>query len=241
MKPFRAIIFDMDGVIVDSEPLHKEAFHAVLDDLGYGRDLAALGLNFADYIGRSDFLLWQDFVARHHPSQTMEELVALKRNRVIAMIRAQRPLFNGLPELVAVLAPHWPLAIASGSERAVIDAVLAIDDLRRHFGVVVSASEVTHGKPAPDIFLLAASQLGIAPADCVVIEDSKPGVAAGLAAGMQVLALTNTHPADELAQAHHVARHYAELRRLLLGGHQAGSTQLWRAAGTAVRCRLSPG
>ncbi len=217
MKPFRAVIFDMDGVIVDSEPLHKEAFHAVLDDLGYGRDLARLGLNFDDYIGRSDFVLWQDFVARHHPPQTMEELIALKRDLVVAMIRRQEPLFAGLPELVAALAPRWPLAVASGSERAVIDAVLEIGDLRRHFGGVVSASEVTHGKPAPDIFLLAASRLGVPPQDCVVIEDSKPGVAAGLAAGMQVLAVTNTHAATELEQAHHVVRHYAELRGLLLG------------------------
>jgi beta-phosphoglucomutase family hydrolase len=214
MKPFRAVIFDMDGVIVDSEPLHKEAFHAVLDDLGYGRDLARLGLNFDDYIGRSDFVLWQDFVARHHPPQTMEELITLKRDLVVAMIRRQEPLFDGLPELVASLAPRWPLAVASGSERAVIDAVLEIGDLRRHFGAVVSASEVTHGKPAPDIFLLAANRLGVPPEDCVVIEDSKPGVAAGLAAGMQVIAVTNTHPADELAQAHHVVQHYAELRRL---------------------------
>ncbi len=217
MKPFRAVIFDMDGVIVDSEPLHKEAFHAVLDDLGYGRDLARLGLNFDDYIGRSDFVLWQDFVARHHPPQTMAELITLKRDLVVAMIRQQEPLFDGLPELVAALAPRWPLAVASGSERAVIDAVLEIGDLRRHFSAVVSASEVTHGKPAPDIFLLAANRLGVPPEDCVVIEDSKPGVAAGLAAGMQVLAVANTHPASELAQAHEVVQCCALLRGRLLG------------------------
>ena len=78
------------------------------------------------------------------------------------------------------------------------------------------AAEVRHGKPAPDIFLLAAKRLGVAPEECWVIEDSKPGVAAGLAAGMRVIAITNTHPAEELQAASHVAASYGEIEHLLL-------------------------
>jgi len=214
MKPFRAVIFDMDGVIVDSEPVHERAFCDVLTALGYGADH---GIRFADYVGRSDFVLWQDFVAKHQPAQSLEELLALKRNRVIDLVRRAEPIFRGLPELVEQLAARWPLAVASGSERAVIDTVLGLKGLRRSFQVVVSASEVVNGKPAPDIFLRTASLLGVPAAECVVVEDSKPGVAAGLAAGMQVIAITNTHPAAELHPAPHVVRTYEELGDLLLG------------------------
>lgn len=210
---FRAVILDMDGVIVDSEPLHERAFYEVLEEIGYGRDL---GLPFADYVGRSDFELWADFVARRRPAQTLDQLLAMKRDRVIEVMRREQPIFAGLPELVERLAARAPLAVAYGSDRAVIDAVLALKELRRFFSVTVSASEVARGKPAPDIFLRAAELLGVPPRDCWVIEDSKPGVTAALAAGMRVIAITNTHPAHELRQATQVVRTYAEIERLLL-------------------------
>ena len=150
-------------------------------------------------------------------------MLALKRNRVIDLVRRAEPIFRGLPELVEQLAARWPLAVASGSERAVIDTVLALKGLRRCFQVIVSGSEVAQGKPAPDIFLRTARLLGLPPEHCVVVEDSKPGVAAGLAAGMQVIAITNTHPAAELHSAPHIVRTYEELGGLLLGRSPAGS------------------
>ncbi len=210
---FRAVILDMDGVIVDSEPLHERAFYEVLEELGYGRNT---GLRFADYVGRSDFELWADFVALRQPAQSLDQLLALKRDRVIKVMRREQPIFAGLPELVKRLAARAPLAVASGSDRAVIDAVLALKGLRGFFSVIVSASEVARGKPAPDIFLRTAGLLDVPPRDCWVIEDSKPGVAAALAAGMRVIAITNTHPAHELRQATQVVRTYAEIERLLL-------------------------
>ena len=213
MEPMGAVIFDMDGVIVNSEPLHERAFLDVVAELGYGHDF---GLRFADYVGRSDHELWVDFIAKHRPPQSLAELLARKRQRMIEVIRRTKPVFPGLPELVAKLAQRYRLAVASGSERTVIDAVLELDDLRQFFPVVVSASDVPRGKPAPDIFLRVARLLGVRPADCWVIEDSKPGVTAGLAAGMSVIAIANTHPADELQQAHHVVHTCMEIERLLL-------------------------
>jgi len=208
----KAVIFDMDGVIVDSEPRHERAFLEVARELGYEN----VGLRFADYIGRSDKELWIDFVARHNPKQSLEELLVMKRQRMIEIIRCEQPLFEGLVPLVQRLADCYRLAVASGSERAVIDEVLNLEGLRHFFAVVVSGSEVSRGKPAPDIFLRTAELLGVIPKECCVIEDSKPGVAAALAAGMQVIAITNTLPAQELRQATHIVSAYSEIGRLLI-------------------------
>lgn len=213
MHSFRAVIFDMDGVIVNSEPHHERAFHEVLHQLGYPN---LGGLNFSDYIGRADHELLVDFIARHKPAQSLPELLALKRGRVLEVLREAEPIFAGLPELVEKLVSRYSLAVASGSEHPVIQTVLAMRGLHQYFSVTVSASDVKRGKPAPDIFLRTAELLGMAADECVVIEDSKPGVAAGLAAGMQVIAITNTHPAAELRAATRTVRTYEEIERLLL-------------------------
>jgi HAD superfamily hydrolase (TIGR01509 family) len=213
MEILRPVIFDMDGVIVDSEPLHEKAFMEVMHDLGYGQNH---GINFDDYVGRSDFVLWEEFIAKHRPPQPLEELMAMKRRRVIEVVRELQPIFAGLPELLETLAPRCRLGLASGSERAFIETVLSLKGLRRFFPVIVSSEEVEHGKPAPDIFLRAAKLLGAAAKDCWVVEDSKPGVVAALAAGMRVVAITNTHPAGELSDATRVVATYEEIGRVLL-------------------------
>jgi HAD superfamily hydrolase (TIGR01509 family) len=215
MSPTKAVIFDMDGVIVDSEPHHERAFRIVFDELGYGQ---THGVHFPDYIGRSDNTVWHDFIAKHQPPHSLEEMAALKQRRVLDLMRAAQPIFDGLPELVEKLAARFKLAVASGSQHPVIEEVLAMKGLRQFFSALVSFTDVKHGKPAPDIFLHAADLLGVAPAECWVIEDSKPGIAAGLAAGMSVVAIANTHPAAELRSATQVVRTYEEIERLLLPG-----------------------
>jgi HAD superfamily hydrolase (TIGR01509 family) len=212
MKGLRAVIFDMDGVIVDSEPHHERAFLEVMRALGYA---GTHGLRFADYVGRSDRQLWQDFVAKNKPKQAVEELAAMKRARLLELIRREQPVFNGLPGLIEKLATRYVLAVASGSEREIVEEVLRMANLGPFFTAVVTDTEVPHGKPAPDIFLRAAEQLGLPPADCCVIEDSRPGVAAALAAGMRVIAITNTHRAEELSDATYIVRSYEEIGRML--------------------------
>jgi beta-phosphoglucomutase-like phosphatase (HAD superfamily) len=209
---FSAVIFDMDGVIIDSEPRHERAFLDVFEQMGYGQ---THGVEFERYLGRSDRAVWVDFVARHNPKWTLDELTAWKQNHLIEIIRREQPIFAGLPELVAQLAPRFRLAVASGSVHPVIDEVLAMKSLRRFFPVVVSTQDVAHGKPAPDVFLRAAELLGVTPAKCCVIEDSAAGVTAARAAGMTAIAITNTLPAEKLTHAHHVVRTYAEIERLL--------------------------
>lgn len=204
----------MDGVIVDSEPRHERAFHAVLREIGYAEKH---GLRFADYVGRRDHELWIDFIAKNHPPHSLEELLALKRAHTIELLRTEQPIFDGLIPLVESLAAQVPLAVASGSEKPVVEAVLELRDLRRWFRVVVTGSDITRGKPEPDIFLKTGELLGVKPDDCWVVEDSKPGIAAARAAGMRVIAVTNTHPAEELRDATRIVGNCEEIGWLLLG------------------------
>jgi HAD superfamily hydrolase (TIGR01509 family) len=213
MRQLQAVIFDMDGVIVDSESHHERAFLEVMREIGYGD---TLDLRFADYIGRSDHDLWVDFLAKHQPPHTIPELLDLKGRRMIEILRREQPLFDLVPELVEKLAARYVLALASGSDRAVVEEVLKLKDLGRFFSAVVSSSDIQHGKPAPDIFLRTAELLKVLPQNCCVIEDSKPGIAAGLAAGMEVIAITNTHPAAELHHATLVVQACQEIEHLLL-------------------------
>jgi len=213
LKQFQAIIFDMDGVVVDSEPLHERAFREVLEEIGYAR---SHGIDFAAYYGKSDLVVWRDFIARHRPPHSLAELLARKEEKFAALLQGEEPIFKGLPELLEKLSPGYPLALASGSRHPTINAVLDLRGLRRFFRAVVSSEDVEHGKPAPDIFLRVAELLAAAPNVCCVIEDSSAGVEAGLAAGMTVIAITNSLPIEKLARATKVVRTYGEIESLLL-------------------------
>ena len=215
MNPSRleALIFDMDGVIVDSEPLHERAFRAVFAEIGHAN---THGVNFPSYYGQSDVLLWRDFIARHRPPHTLEELLARKERRFDALLRAEEPIFSGLEELLENAAHRFPLGLASGSRHPTINSVLALRNLRRHFRAIVSSEDVPRGKPDPDIFLRTAQLLGVEPARCCVIEDSAAGVEAARAAGMTVIAITNSLPAEKLSQATRVVSTYGQLEQLLL-------------------------
>jgi HAD superfamily hydrolase (TIGR01509 family) len=213
MKQYQAIIFDMDGVIIDSEPLHEIAYRELFNEIGYGE---IHGINFDDYLGRTDKALIEDFIARHNPSYTVEMLSDLKRDRFLKIMRREEPIFEDLPQLVELVSKRYRLAVASGSLHPVIDAVLALKNLRQYFEITVSSSDVPNGKPAPDIFLHTAKLLNVAPANCCVIEDSGPGVCAARAAGMDVIAITNSLPREKLCEATWVVDDYEEIDEMLL-------------------------
>lgn len=214
-KQYKAIIFDMDGVIVDSEPYHEKAYLEMFAELGYAENH---GVIFGNYLGRSDRALIEDFIARHRPVHSFENLNTWKMERFLGILNREQPIFEDLPELVERLGKRYRLAVASGSLHPVIDAVLALKNLRQHFEATVSSSDVPHGKPAPDIFVRAATLLGVAPSDCCVIEDSAPGVRAAIAAGADVIAITNSLPRQKLTGATWIVNDYAEIDRLLLPG-----------------------
>ncbi len=215
----RAVIFDLDGVIVDSEPLHQAAFRLLFKELGVIPD----GINdWRQFIGRSDRDGLLEMLDGRDTGLSVERMLERKGELFLDLLRTEEPLFPEIPALVTELSARYRLAVASGSLRTAIQGALELRQLRRFFPVAVSVQDVTHGKPAPDLFLRAADLLGIAPAACVVLEDSAPGVAAGKAAGMRVVAITNTTAADQLAEADAVVTDYGQVRDLLVpsDGHR---------------------
>jgi len=208
-----AILFDLDGVIVDSEPKHIAAFDEIFLEILGGRPH---GMDLHSYIGRSDQAVWTDFIARHQPPHDPAHLTSWKQDHYLEILRREQPIYPAIPALVRNLAARHPLAVASGSVHRIIAEVLALQDLRRHFSAIASVEDVGIPKPAPDVFLHAARLLGVEPAGCWVIEDSAAGVAAARAAGMRVIGITNTLPAEKLQDATAVISDYDALRRLLL-------------------------
>jgi len=195
---FEAVIFDMDGVIVDSEPLHEQSFLEVWDELGYGNNH---GIHFPDFYGRSDRVVWEAFIEKHNPTPAIEKLIGLREERLIRMLREQKPLFDGVTDLIQRLAKRYPLGLASGSIHRVIDEVLALQNLRSYFKGITSSEDVSEPKPSPEIFLLSAKRLGVSPENCCVIEDTVNGIKAAKAAGMTAVAITNTFDASSLFDA----------------------------------------
>src|SRR5262245_4898170 len=133
-------------------------------------------------------------------------------------------IFPGVEELIATLAPTLPLAVASGALRQEIETILATTGLLKHFAVIISAEDVNHGKPEPEIFLKALALLNaqakdghpIDVADCLVIEDSKEGIRGARRAGMKCLAVSNSHPIEFLQEANAVVRSLEEVDLSLL-------------------------
>ena len=195
-----AVILDMDGVLVDSEPLHLEAINQVLATLG-----EKLSHHEAQaFLGRDDRDLFQELIARFGLAEKASELIAAKERALLDLIGEGVVPRPGVPELIVGLKMRGYLAaVASSSFRPVVDAMLDELGLMRSFDAVVTGDEVDRGKPAPDIFLEAAERLGVEPAQCLVFEDAPHGVRAAVAAGMTAVAVRtreNHHFVFEEAQ-----------------------------------------
>lgn len=212
------VIFDLDGVIADSEPLHQEAFRRLLGELGLESGLAD---DWHRFVGTADRPVLEKLIAGRDlaGTPTIDALLDRKAALFLDLVREREPLFPEVPHLVADLAGRYRLAVASGSLRTAIAGVLELRGLRRFFESTLSVQDVARGKPAPDLFLATAERLGVAPSACVVIEDSVPGVTAARAAGMRVIGITNTTPAERLteARADAVVTGFGAIRELLVG------------------------
>jgi HAD superfamily hydrolase (TIGR01509 family) len=206
-----AVVFDLDGVIIDSEELWDEVREGLARERG-GRWSAQAQ---ADMMGMSS-TEWSRYL---HDVVGLSELPeAINRevvHRMLDRYSERLPLIDGAVDAVKHLAAHWPLGVASSSNRELIDRVLQVSGLAPYFKATVSSEEVERGKPAPDVYLEAARRLGVRPSRSVAIEDSASGIRSAHAAGMHVVAIPNhafPPPADVLRLADVVLESIGGLR-----------------------------
>ena len=205
-----AVIFDLDGVLLDSE----EVWDAVREELAHERNGRWHERAQRDMMGMSS-LEWSrymhDVIGLPEPPGEIDAEVV---RRMAARYRERLPLVHGAAGAVEGLAARWPLGLASSSNRPLIDLALDLAGLERFFTATVSSEEVGRGKPAPDVYLEAARRLGVDPARAAAIEDSHNGILSARAAGMRIIAVPNPSfpPRPEaLAEADVVLGSIAEL------------------------------
>ncbi|HEX7582116.1 MAG TPA: HAD family phosphatase [Gaiellaceae bacterium] len=205
-----AVVFDMDGVLIESEEIWDAVREAYVRERGgrYDDEIqrAMMGMSSHEW----SRYLHETAGLDESPETVNAEIV----QRMLAAYRERLPLIEGAVEAVHRLATHFPLAVASSSNRPLIDAVLEVSGLTGCFMTTVSSEEVPRGKPAPDVYLEAARRLGLAPERCAAIEDSHSGIRSARSAGLRVVAIPNpSYPpdADALAQADVVIRSLDEL------------------------------
>ena len=215
----KALIFDCDGVIADSEHLHFSLFQKVLADVG-------ISLSQADYVEKylaMDDRGCFDAVFKANGKTLAEDerarLIA-KKTALYQKTAAQNlVILPGVVEFVMAVSQKYPLAMASGALREEVLLMIEAAGIRHYFDAVVAAEDVKNGKPAPDAYLKALEELNkkhpgknIKPSECLVVEDSKHGLMSAHAAGMKVVAVTTTYPASELTAADKVAPVLTALR-----------------------------
>ena len=206
----QAIVFDFDGVIANSEPLHLRAFQQALAD-------RQVTLTAADYYSR--YLGYDDDGVFRHVARDrgvtmtddeIEGLVARKGEYIQHLLSAGEVLFAGAADFIRQAAAAVPVAIASGAQRHEIEEILEATGLRGHFGVIVAAGDTVRGKPAPDPYarafeLLQGSNTSLRLERCVAIEDSRWGLDSARGAGLRCVAVMNSYPASELPGAELIA------------------------------------
>jgi len=186
----RPVVFDMDGVLVDSEPLYEAGFVSYMNGIGRP-ELAAwypntLGRRRADFVAELAELLARD----------EDDVIAGLRDAVAPHLAGELPAMPGVPDAVRAIAAGRTVGLASSSRGSFVDTVLTRLGLDDVLAVRATGDEVAHGKPHPDLYLLAAERLGIDPATAIAIEDTPAGAASAKAAGMGVIAIPNDHTRD---------------------------------------------
>ena len=180
MKQYLGLLCDLDGTLADTEPQHCAAWLTMLDeqlDLRYDEHW------FEQWVGTSDRVVADWLIEKHGLFLDVDDLILAKQAMFHDIVGREGKSFPGVPEALGEISGRFPLAIATNSGRADTDVVIPALGLDAFTKTIVTATDVEHLKPAPDIYLLAAEQLGLPAGECIAIEDSAPGGEAAKAAG----------------------------------------------------------
>jgi len=197
--PIAAIVFDFDGVLADSEPIHFRVYQELLAASGVTLTKEAY---CARYLGFDDEGAFRQMATDFKlllGDEEIEMLIVAKARRFEEIVSGTNVLYPAAASCVERLAARWPLGIASGAMRADIDLMLKSARLADRFRFIVAAGDTDATKPAPDPYLKAAELLGVPPSVCLAIEDSRWGLQSARTAGMRTIAVTHTYPRNELS------------------------------------------
>ncbi|MVO99532.1 HAD family hydrolase [Paenibacillus lutrae] len=212
---FKAFIFDMDGVIIDSEPLHFRVDEQVITSFG----VAVTKEQLEEFVGMTNPAMWALLKERYSMTPTIEEMIAIQLEMKLAyLLHSDEHPIAGIRELIEDLhSKGMKIGLASSSPRSFIEAVLSKFNLTSYFDCMISGEEVEHGKPAPDIYIKAAELLETDARECIVLEDSKHGLTAAHAAGMTCIGFRNLNSGNQdLSQADHIVNAISEIDDSLL-------------------------
>lgn len=191
------IVFDLDGTLADTEPLHIDTWLVILNTLGLKFDESWMH----QWIGLSDRLVAEHVCEHYLKNQSVEVLQQLKqqtyRNRAITEVK----LFDQVEDYLNEITQFVPIALATNSSSEDVSAVFQATNLQRHLKVVVTANDVSHLKPHPELYQTASALLGIVPALCFALEDSPAGIASATKAGLFAIGVENSHPSEKLKEA----------------------------------------
>lgn len=214
----KAVIFDMDGVILNSEPEHYKVEHLFFEDLGIDKKM----IYYEDYVGLSSRKMWTEIRDKFHLNWSVDDLVAESTRRIMAHFeKIEIKAMEGLEDFLDFLKnENMLMAVASSSPKCLIDLIIGRLGIGHYFEVLVSGDEVNRGKPHADIYYRTAELLGVSRKTCIVIEDSANGVQAALRAGMRCIGFFNIGSGNQnLSMCETVVRSYDGLGLKLLKDH----------------------
>lgn len=225
----KAVIFDMDGVIIDSELIRLHHVLGILKNMGVNMS----NEEYIKFIGTTYRYIWSTIKDRYGLPNEVEELIAMDRDEYFKYISSPKTIkkpIEGIPEFAKSLYENtYKMAVASSSPINVIKLVVKSTSLNRYFDVLVTGDYVKRSKPEPDIFLYAAEKLGVLPEECVVIEDSCNGVKAAQKAGMKCIAYRNLNSGNQdLSKADLITDSFYDLVGLDLNNINRGGLNEYR-------------